>query len=43
MPSRRSSVGEDAERFLEEVCVDDPELAVHLHIEERDFEVGGLN
>jgi hypothetical protein len=34
---------EDAERFVEEVRGDDPELARHLRIEERELEAGGLN
>ena len=34
---------EDAERFIEEVRGDDPELASYLRIEERELEVGGLN
>jgi hypothetical protein len=35
--------GEDAERFIEEVRGDDPELASHLPIEERELETGGRN
>jgi hypothetical protein len=31
---------EDAERFIEEVRGDDPELAKYLWIEERELEVG---
>ncbi len=34
---------EDAERFIEEVRGDDPELASYLRIEERELEAGGLN
>ena len=34
---------EDAERFIEEVRGDDPEVAAKLRIEEREFEAGGLN
>ena len=34
---------EDAERFIEEVRGDDPDLASHLRIEERGLEVGGRN
>ncbi len=34
---------EDAERFVEEVRGDDPELANYLRIEERELEAGGLN
>ena len=34
---------EDAERFVEEVRGDEPELAKHLRIEERELEAGGLN
>jgi hypothetical protein len=34
---------EDAERFIEEVRGDDPELASYLRIEERQLETGGLN
>jgi hypothetical protein len=34
---------EDAERFLEEVRGDEPELAKLLRIEERKLEAGGLN
>ena len=33
----------DAERFIEEVRGDDPELAGYLRIEERKLEAGGLN
>jgi hypothetical protein len=32
---------EDAERFIEEVRGDDPELAAKLRIEERELETGG--
>ena len=31
---------EDAERFVEEVRGDDPELAAHLRIDERELEAG---
>jgi hypothetical protein len=31
----------DAERFIEEVRGDDPELASYLRIEERELEAGG--
>jgi hypothetical protein len=41
-PSRRLSA-EDAERFIEKVRGDDPELASHLRIEERELKAGGLN
>ncbi len=34
---------EDAERFIEDVRRDEPELAGHLQIEERELEAGGLN
>ena len=34
---------EDAERFIEEVRGDDPELAGCLRIEERELEAGGSN
>jgi hypothetical protein len=34
---------EDAERFIEEVRGDDPELASYLRIVERELEAGGLN
>jgi hypothetical protein len=34
---------EDAERFIEEVRGDDPELARPLRIEERELETGGRN
>jgi hypothetical protein len=34
---------EDAERFVEEVRGDNPELASYLPIEERELEVRGLN
>jgi hypothetical protein len=34
---------EDAERFIQEVRGDDPELARHLRIEERELEAGGHN
>ena len=32
---------EDAERFIEEVRGDEPELAARLRIEERELEAGG--
>jgi hypothetical protein len=34
---------EDAERFIEQVRGDDPDLACYLRIEERELEVGGPN
>jgi hypothetical protein len=34
---------EDAERFIEEVQSDEPELAAYLRIEERELEAGGRN
>jgi hypothetical protein len=34
---------EDAERFIEEVRGDDPDLASHLGIEERELETGARN
>ena len=34
---------EDAERFVEEVRGDDPELASYLRIEERELEAGDRN
>ncbi|MBA2642553.1 MAG: hypothetical protein H0U82_06485 [Actinobacteria bacterium] len=34
---------EDAERFVEEVRGDEPELASHLRIEVRELEAGGRN
>jgi hypothetical protein len=34
---------EDAERFIDEVRRDEPELAAQLRIEECEFEVGGPN
>jgi hypothetical protein len=34
---------EDAERFVEEVRGDEPDLASYLRIEERELEAGGLN
>jgi hypothetical protein len=34
---------EDAERFIEEVRGDDPELAAKLRIEERELGAGGLH
>ena len=34
---------EDAERFVEEVRGDDPEVAAKLRIEERQLDAGGLN
>jgi hypothetical protein len=37
MPSRRSC-REDAERFIEEVRGDDPEVAAKLRIEERELD-----
>lgn len=33
----------DAERFVEEVRGDDPELASHLQIAERELEAGEVN
>ena len=33
----------DAERFIEDVRGDDPELASYLRIEERELEAGGLS
>ena len=32
---------ENADRFIEEVVVDDPDLASYLRIEERELEAGG--
>jgi hypothetical protein len=34
---------EDADRFIDEVRGDEPELAAHLRVEERELEAGGLN
>jgi hypothetical protein len=34
---------EDAERFIEQVRGDDPDLASYLRIEERELEAGGRN
>jgi hypothetical protein len=34
---------EGAERFIEEVRGDEPEMAAKLRIEERELEAGGLN
>lgn len=34
---------EDAERLIEEVGGDEPEIAVKLRIEEHELEAGGLN
>jgi hypothetical protein len=34
---------EDAERFVEEVRGDDPEMAAKLRIEKRELDAGGLN
>jgi hypothetical protein len=34
---------EDAEQFIEDVRRDEPELARHLRIEERELETGGRN
>ena len=34
---------EDAERFIEEVRGDDPDLASYLRIAERELQAGGLN
>ena len=34
---------DDAERFIEEVRGDDPELASYLRIDERELESGSLN
>jgi hypothetical protein len=36
-------VREDAERFIEEVRGDDPEVAAKLRVEERELEAGGPN
>ena len=41
-PSRRSSA-EKAERFIEEVRGDEPEIAAKPRIEERELDVGGRN
>jgi hypothetical protein len=35
--------GEDAERFIEDVRGDEPELAKDLRIEERELEAGNRN
>ena len=51
-PSRPTPLGdsldvfirrEDAERFIEEVRSDDPEIAARLRIEERELEACGVN
>jgi hypothetical protein len=34
---------EDAERFLEEIRSDDPEIATKMRIEEQELEAGGRN
>jgi hypothetical protein len=34
---------EDAERFIDEVRGDEPELAAKLGVEERELEAGGLS
>ena len=34
---------EDAERFIEEVHGDDPELASYLRVDERELHAGGVN
>jgi hypothetical protein len=34
---------EDAERFIEEVRGDDPEIAAKVRFEERELGAGGLN
>ena len=34
---------EDAERLVEEIRGDDPEVASYLRIEERELEAGGLD
>jgi hypothetical protein len=34
---------DDAERFIEDVRGDEPELAAKLRIEERELEAGGVN
>jgi hypothetical protein len=34
---------DDAERFIEDVRGDEPELAAKLRIEERELETGSLN
>ena len=33
----------DAERFIEEVRGDEPEIAAKLRIEKRELDAGGLN
>jgi hypothetical protein len=39
----RSIRREDAERFIEDVRADEPELAASLRIDEREIETGGLS
>lgn len=34
---------ENAERFVEQIRGDEPELAAYLRIEERELETGGVN
>jgi hypothetical protein len=34
---------EDADRFIEDVRNDEPDLARRLRVEERELEAGGLN
>jgi hypothetical protein len=43
MRSRSTSAVRNAERFIEEVRGDEPELAKDLRIEERKLEAGGQN
>jgi hypothetical protein len=40
-PSTYSSANEGAERFIEDVRGDDPDLASYLRVEERALEAGG--
>jgi hypothetical protein len=42
-PPRTSSAIRSAERFIEEVRGDEPELATKLRSEERELEAGGRN
>ncbi len=46
LPARRLQIGfvrDDAERFIEEVCGYEPEIAAKLRIEERELEAGKRN
>jgi hypothetical protein len=42
-PSMSSSAARTPERFIENMRRDEPELAPHLRIKERELEAGGQN